>query len=327
MEYKITRNENFNSFEIVFDGKPSEQVRELLKSNGYRWHGRRGIWYGYKDIAAALSSVLNSDGKQAPATGAGKPASANRTTASESRLTYTAHGIKGKGGEIISGNGDGGASYLAVWYDFDAVRLELRLTVKDYKSLRIIPRGCSWRDDSDSQTDYFCNEVLTIPATAGAEFLAAAQGWRKYVENRRKRGATSEYCRREAERAERDADALTLAEQIASGETPNGEQIIAERIRAAHEREERRKAEENKAFAAQLLNEGNREGRTVEQRGDVVIYREAHRVQTFDGTPGGWGRTETVETVIAINIKTGEREQVQYAKPDEAQAFYNKFAA
>ena len=26
MEYKITRNENFNSYEIAFDGKPSEQV-------------------------------------------------------------------------------------------------------------------------------------------------------------------------------------------------------------------------------------------------------------------------------------------------------------
>lgn len=326
MKYTINRNESFKSFEIAFDCKPADHVRELLKSNGYRWHGARGIWYGYKDIAAALSALTNGTDEQPPARRAEKPASVNRTTASESRLTYTAHGIKGKGSEIIGGFGEG-VNYLPAWYDFDPVTLKLRLTVKNYKRLKIIPRGCSWRDDSDSQTDYFCCEVLTIPATAGAEFLAAAQGYRKHIENRRKRGATSEYCRREAEQADREADALELAERIASGETPNGEQIIAERIRERDEREERRKAEENKAFAARLLNEGNRDGQTVEQRGDVVIYRKAQRVQIFDGTPGGWGRTETVETVIAINLKTGERDQVQCAKPDEAQAFYNRLSA
>lgn len=51
----ITKNENFNSFELTFDGKPSEQIRNLLKANGYRWNGKRGIWYGYKDISALLN--------------------------------------------------------------------------------------------------------------------------------------------------------------------------------------------------------------------------------------------------------------------------------
>lgn len=53
----ITRNEQFNSFELLFDGKPDEATRDLLKANGYRWHGQRGIWYGYKDIGEQLNGA------------------------------------------------------------------------------------------------------------------------------------------------------------------------------------------------------------------------------------------------------------------------------
>lgn len=53
----IARNEQFNSYEITFDGKPAEAVRDLLKANGYRWHKMRGIWYGYKDIADQLNGA------------------------------------------------------------------------------------------------------------------------------------------------------------------------------------------------------------------------------------------------------------------------------
>lgn len=107
-------------------------------------------------------------------------------TAKESRFTYTANGIKGKNGEIISSWGE--LSYLPTYYDFDPVRLEIRLTVKDYKQLRIIPQGCNVRNDSDSMTDYYENDRLTIPATAGAEFLAAAIGYKKNIEVKRKKG-------------------------------------------------------------------------------------------------------------------------------------------
>lgn len=52
---KITRNEQFNSYEVEFDGKPSEEIRTLLKTNSYRWHGIKKVWYGYKDIAEQLN--------------------------------------------------------------------------------------------------------------------------------------------------------------------------------------------------------------------------------------------------------------------------------
>jgi len=43
----ITKNNDFNSYEVTFDGKPSEDIRAALKAHGYRWHGVRRLWYGY----------------------------------------------------------------------------------------------------------------------------------------------------------------------------------------------------------------------------------------------------------------------------------------
>lgn len=250
----------------------------------------------------------------------------NRTTAKKSRLTYTAHGIKGKNGEEIGGIGRK-VNYLPAWYDFDPVRLEICLTVKSYEPLEVIPRGCNVRNDSDYMTDYHEKDRLTIPATAGAEFLAAAIGYKKAVEAWRKKGEKMDYYKREAEQADRNADALKLAEQIASGELEGGAEIIAERIQADKEQKERARLESNKQFAAKLLEEGNRNGQTVEQRGDVVIYRRAQRMRIFDGSATGWGREETLETVIAINTRTGEREQVQQVPLAEAYEFYKKLTA
>lgn len=248
------------------------------------------------------------------------------TTAKESRLSYTAHGIKGKNGEAIGGIGNK-VNYLAAWYDFDPVRLEIRLTLKGYEPLEIIPHGCNVRNDSDYMADYYDKDKLTIPATAGAEFLAAAIGYKKAVESWRKKGEKMDYYRRDAEQADRNADALRLAEQIASGELENGAEIIAARIKADAEQKERARLESNKKFAAKLLEEGNRNGQTVEQLGDLVIYRRAQRMRIFDGSATGWGREETLETVIAINIKTGEREQIQSATLAEAYEFYKKVTA
>lgn len=250
----------------------------------------------------------------------------NRTTAKESRLSYTAHGIKGKNGEAIGGIGNK-VNYLPAYYDFDPVRLEIRLTVKSYEPLKVIPHGCNVRNDSDYMADYYDKDKLTIPATAGAEFLAAAIGYKKAVEAWRKKGEKYDYYRQEAERADRNADALKLAERIASGELEGGAEIIAERIQADNEQKEHARLEGNKKFAAELLKEGNRNGQTVEKIGDKVIYRRTTTGQIFDGKIDGWGRTETLETVIAINIKTGEREQIQSATLAEAYEFYKKVTA
>ena len=245
-------------------------------------------------------------------------------TAKESRLNYTAHGIKGKNGEIISGCGYN-LNYLATWYKFDATRLELRLDIKEHVPLLMTPRGCEVRNDSEPLTDYFENDRLIIPATAGAEFLAAAIGYQKAVEMWRKKGEKIDYYRQEAERADRQNDALNYAKRIASGEITNGAAIIAKRIQAAKEEERKKQAESNKSLATKWLKETNPQGHTVEKHGDIVIYRQRNEYCIFDGRVN-FGQTETHEAIIAINIKTGAREQINTTLA-EAREFYQKIIA
>ena len=45
MDYKVVKNTELNGLEVVFPQKPPENVRQLLKSMGYRWSMRKGIWY------------------------------------------------------------------------------------------------------------------------------------------------------------------------------------------------------------------------------------------------------------------------------------------
>ena len=57
---KFTKNNEFNSLEISFNEKPSEEVRNILKSNHFRWHSVKKVWYGYKtqeEIEKALNNL------------------------------------------------------------------------------------------------------------------------------------------------------------------------------------------------------------------------------------------------------------------------------
>ena len=60
MTYTITRNPQFNSLEITFDGKPAQAVRDALKALRFRWHGQKKVWYGYSTEEEARAAI---DGK------------------------------------------------------------------------------------------------------------------------------------------------------------------------------------------------------------------------------------------------------------------------
>ena len=64
MTYTITKNAQFNSLEILFDGKPSEAVRSALKDLKFRWHGVKKVWYGYSDEETVKKAI--DGGKIAP---------------------------------------------------------------------------------------------------------------------------------------------------------------------------------------------------------------------------------------------------------------------
>lgn len=53
---KVTKaiNEAHNGIELSFNGKPSNEVRQTLKDNGYHWHNGRQIWYAKQSEASLL---------------------------------------------------------------------------------------------------------------------------------------------------------------------------------------------------------------------------------------------------------------------------------
>ncbi len=57
MTYTITPNPEFNSIEILFDGKPSEEIRTALKALHFRWHSVKKVWYGYTTEEAARAAI------------------------------------------------------------------------------------------------------------------------------------------------------------------------------------------------------------------------------------------------------------------------------
>ena len=64
MEYAITRNPQFDSLEITFDGKPVDAVRDAIKSLGFRWHKTKKLWYGYSTEDEVKSAIDGVDGAE-----------------------------------------------------------------------------------------------------------------------------------------------------------------------------------------------------------------------------------------------------------------------
>jgi len=68
MTYQITKNPQFNSLEITFDGKPSEAVRSALKQLRFRWHSIKKCWYGYTTENKAVEAILSASTEEEHAT-------------------------------------------------------------------------------------------------------------------------------------------------------------------------------------------------------------------------------------------------------------------
>lgn len=69
MEYTITLNKQFNSYEVAFLGKPDQETRNNLKHLKYRWNPKKCIWYGFStedELVAALSGGTTEENKIKP---------------------------------------------------------------------------------------------------------------------------------------------------------------------------------------------------------------------------------------------------------------------
>lgn len=67
---KMILNEKLNGVELSFDEKPNEEIRNLMKGAGYKWHNGKGVWYAKQneqtlDIANKLSNGNIVEFKQA----------------------------------------------------------------------------------------------------------------------------------------------------------------------------------------------------------------------------------------------------------------------
>lgn len=57
---KVLLNNELNGIELYFEGKPSQEVREEMKLNGYRWNGKKVCWYAKQNKKSiALSEKLS----------------------------------------------------------------------------------------------------------------------------------------------------------------------------------------------------------------------------------------------------------------------------
>ena len=58
--YEIRENNEYNSREIYFDGKPAAETREALKALKMRWNPKKSCWYGFAaehEIIAAIQGA------------------------------------------------------------------------------------------------------------------------------------------------------------------------------------------------------------------------------------------------------------------------------
>lgn len=66
--YTITANYKYNSREITFDGIPSKEVREALKSLKMRWNPKKSCWFGFAQEHEIISAILDNSESE-PTTG------------------------------------------------------------------------------------------------------------------------------------------------------------------------------------------------------------------------------------------------------------------
>ena len=254
----IAKNEKWNSYELTFDGKPSEQVRELLKANGYRWNKMRGIWYGFKDISEQLNG--NTATEQTSEKTAILQSEQPKAKATPIKFYY--NGIKLNGGDdlIKCGYSLNGAS-VCIYADGYG---------------RQLPRDIfTVKNDTDVYTDYFDEDRATVsPDHPLYKFVLYYAKKAEYLYCKRavKRWKSGEFARyytaeKIAEEIEKLNGVIKAFEQLPDVGQPTNADLLkvdemnekAEAERIAKEKEEERKADQNarskKAFGQHIIRE------------------------------------------------------------------------
>lgn len=139
-------NEKKHGVEIIFDAKPSDEIRTELKSSGFRWNGTLGYWYATQSAdRIALAARLADQGEAPSATRAqGTP---------QDHIKIYWNGLKIDGGKLIK-----------CGYSLDnnsEHRPEVSIYCHSYGP--DLPRDLfKVRNETDIYTDYFDNDHATV---------------------------------------------------------------------------------------------------------------------------------------------------------------------
>lgn len=59
--YEIRTNDQYNSKEVYFEGKPSADTRTALKALKMRWNPTKGCWYGFVSETDIISAITGTE--------------------------------------------------------------------------------------------------------------------------------------------------------------------------------------------------------------------------------------------------------------------------
>lgn len=245
--YTINHNSQFNSLEVSFNGKPSEAIREALKSLRFRWHGVKKVWYGFADEMkvkeaidkAAFGVVLSLVPDQQKA----EKEEAKGTEQNHIKIYY--NGIKIDGGNLIK-------CCYSIGNNAPGTPETIGIYAHGYGSQ--LPRDLlPVKNDTDLYTDYFDNDSAHITAEHPlykyfyyAGLKAEAKNAERHIKQLEKQIAdpryhSKDYYRQEIERAKKH---ITAFENAVDPGQPTAEDL-AQIDSIRQEAENRRKAEEH----------------------------------------------------------------------------------
>lgn len=326
MSYTMTKNAQFNSLEITFDGKPCEAIREALKALRFRWHGVRRVWYGYADEAttrAALdgvnvsgtvpaANVQNSDQAEQPARISSLPS-----------IRFYYNGIKVNGGDLIKCHfsaDENGATIYAESYGAE------------------LPRALfDVRNDTDFMTDYFDKDSATLPADHPlfrfAFYMAKKEEYKQHartLERQKKKPRLYSYLTAEQRAAKmREFEQLTDPGQPTNADLLKIEEMNAAREQARKEAEEAAELERvatferKKASGAQIIREGLQLFPLDEQNGgDFVMIEWSEHPAFYEYEDRGGLKL----SIMAADWILGKLDAEQHEKRDteDGRGWYDK---
>lgn len=276
MTYTMTKNADFGSLEITFDGKPAQAIREALKALRFRWHGVRRVWYGYADEQTTRAAL---DGANVSETVPAEDQNRNQAeqparVSSLPSIRFYYNGIKVNGGDLIKCHysaDENGATIYASGYGAE------------------LPRALfDVRNDTDFMTDYFDKDSATLPADHPlfrfAFYMAKKEEYKQHaraLERQKKNPRLYSYLT-----AEQRAAKMREFEQLTDpGQPTNADLLKIEDMNAARE-QSRKEAEEaaerervatferKKASGAQIIREGLQLFPLDEQNGGDFVMIE-----------------------------------------------------